>query len=232
MILILLMACEPLPTTVALSGTVLDAPDGEGSPVAGASVVTFDDALETVGEAVTDAAGAFEVDVPAGYAFFLHVDADARVPTAFSGTAGLTDFGAGDGYPWSADQAWVDAQRADFAGCGTAGDAGAIVAGEARVPLAGGASTPLVPDVTVEAIGADGVTRVACYLPVDDAGTAGVETGESGRFAVFGLPAGPALVSLNWTLDSGAYTITDYRFVLPEGGVVPLFPAYVYDGTR
>jgi hypothetical protein len=179
MILILLMACEPLPTTVALSGTVLDAPDGEGSPVAGASVVTFDDALETVGEAVTDASGAFEVDVPAGYAFFLHVDADARVPTAFSGTAGLTDFGAGDGYPWSADQAWVDAQRADFAGCGTAGDTGAIVAGEARVPLAGGASTPLVPDVTVEAIGADGVTRVACYLPVDDAGTAGVETGET-----------------------------------------------------
>ncbi|MDP2315319.1 MAG: hypothetical protein Q8P41_20650 [Pseudomonadota bacterium] len=230
MILALLFACSPLPETITMTGTVGDTPYGGGGVVAGAVVTVIDDVYEAVDVQTADGDGEFAILVPAGVPFFLTVTADGHVPTAFSGTAGVYDFGAPPGYPWVASDAWMAELRADFAACPTLDAPGAIVAGEVRGSTPGitYAELPLVPTGTARAIDLDGTEYPACYLDDDGVSVAdGTDVGTTGRFVIFGVPAGPVIVDVRYTDPAGDVPVELYQFVAPDAGLVPLYPALV-----
>lgn len=228
--LLLLLACSPLPTTVSMSGVLLDAPEGLGDAVAGATLATFDSTGADYAAATTDAAGAFAVDVPAGVPFFLTVSAEGLVSTAFNGTAGITDFAASSGYPWIARTSFVDDVRGAHDACTTAAEAGAVMAGDARWAMDGvsGGNLPPADGVEVLVESDDGSVRAACYLDADGASDPDATlTSTNGGFAVFGVPAGAARVQ-TWHEDSdGNEYIAEFQFVVPEDGLVPMFPLAV-----
>ncbi len=226
----LLLGCTALPETIAMSGTVWDAPYGEGDIVGGAALDVFDSALEPVDSQTSDSDGHFTVSLPTGVPFYLAVAADAHVVTAFSGTAGISDLVAPDGYPWVAPTSWIDSLKATFAGCpGVEGD-GVIVAGEVRAWLSGFAyaEMPLVLTGAARVYAADETEYATCYL--DDDGVYSpdaTETGATGRFAIFGVSAGEIIVDVRYTDPSGTIPVELFQFLAPEDGVVPLYPALV-----
>lgn len=230
MMFLLLSACNPLPTTVTMTGTVGDTPYGGGGVVAGAAIDIVDGGLALIDAQVADDAGAFAVLVPAGVPFFVTVTAEGYVPTAFSGTAGVYDFEAPDGYPWAASDAWFAALRAEFPACPTVAATGAVVAGEVRGNIPGTAYTdlPLIATGSARAFDADGTEYAACYLDDDGASAAdATQAGNTGRFAIFGVPAGSIVVDVRYTDPAGDEPVQLFRFVAPEGGFVPIYPALV-----
>jgi hypothetical protein len=230
MMFVLLAGCAPLPDTVVMSGAVSDAPYGEGAVVGGAALEVLDASFETIGTATADDAGAFSVDVPAGVPFFLEVSGDGYVPTSFSGTAGVYDFAAPTGYPWVASEAWLEAIRTDFVGCPTVDDAGVVFTGEVRVDTTGYAYTdmPIESTGTARAVLADDTVYDACYLDDDGVYSADATTvGAKGRFAIFGVPAGPVILDLEYTNPGGDVPVELFQFIGADDGVVPLYPALV-----
>ncbi len=231
-VMALLSACTDVVPTVTLSGTVSDAPEAVGAPVAGATVSVFDETLAPFGETTSASDGAFALEVPQLATFYVQVDGEGRVPTAFSGTAGMGDFDAGEGYPWVADPDFVAGERAAHADCATSGGDGALVVGVARVYLPSTAlgELPIATTADIAVLGSDAQRYPACYL--DDEGSSSAEatgTGATGRFAVFGVPEGPAIVGVSWVDPAGARTSHEFQFLVPAGGVVPLYPALVGD---
>ncbi len=230
MILVLLFGCNPLPDTVTMTGTVGDTPYGGGGVVGGATLEVLDDAHASADIQTADEAGNFSVGVPAGVPFFLVVSAEGYVPTTFSGTAGVYDFAAPEGYPWVASTAWVDTLRAEFSACPNVGAVGAIVAGEIRVNTPGAAYTtmPFEPSGTARVFDGDQVEYAACYLDDDGVSVAdAIVAGATGRFAVFGVPSGPTVVDVRYTDPGGDVPVELYQFDAPEAGFVPLYPALV-----
>ncbi|MFZ5481210.1 MAG: carboxypeptidase-like regulatory domain-containing protein [Myxococcota bacterium] len=227
----ILLACSGLPDTILVTGTVTDAPKGQGSAVEGATVTSLDeDGLVARDptprdEATTYEDGSFVVEAVAGEDFFLTVSKDGYVPTSWSGSAGFVDLYTGDGVPWIAEEAWVEALRDELPDCVAEG---AVVTGEVR-QLIDGLDYDELPIVALGAVtvtDADGARHEACYF--DDEGVAdpdATHVGETGRFAVFGLPEGPLVVEV--TIDDPAYTsvFAQYRYRAVEGGLVPMFPA-------
>jgi hypothetical protein len=226
------LACASEVATITLSGTVTDAPEAVGAAVAGATVAVFDETLAPFGETVSGTDGAFALDIPALATFYVQVDGEGRVPTAFSGTAGLGDLDAGQGYPWVADADFVEEQRAAHGACGTAGGGGAVVLGVTRVYLPSTAlgELPIAATADVAVLGSDAQRILACSL--DDAGVSAPDattTGATGRFAVFGVPAGPAIVGVSWVDPGGDRVTHEFQFLVPADGLVPLYPALVGD---
>lgn len=222
------LGCELESTTVVFSGEVQDAPGNAGKPVEGATVFSQNRDGDRVGEALTDGDGAFAVDVPAGVSFFLTVEADAYVPTGFSGVAGLADFESEAGLPWLATPEWLAEQKEAHAECTTAGDVGTLVTGQALMfmpTVADSGSWPALAEVEVEVHASDGGTYAACYL--DDDGVSLVEasgTGGTGEFAVFGVPAGGINVKVTVVRSNGESGTDVFEYVAPTDGVIPIFP--------
>lgn len=230
MTLLLLLACNPLPETVTMTGTVGDTPYGGGGVVGGATVDIADDAQATIDNVTADDAGAFSVNVPAGVPFFVTVTADGHVPTAFSGTAGVFDFAAPEGYPWVASEAWLAELKADFVNCPTVGAAGAVVAGEVlgNIPNTNYEDLPIVPTGSARAFGEGEIEYAACYL--DDEGVSvadATQVGDTGRFAIFGVPPGPVVIDVRYVDPNDDEPVQLFRFVAPEDGFVPIYPALV-----
>lgn len=230
--LLSLVGCIPDVGTVQMFGEVRDAPYAAGSVVDGATLEVKDIDGDVVGTATTAYDGTFAVDVPAGVDFFVEVDGDASVPTHFSGVSGLYDFDAGDGYPWLAPTSYIDQLREDFANCPSVNDEGAIVAGEVRIYVGDTVpgTTSLIDSAEVRVVSSsDEVTLEACYL--DDDGVsleAGVMTGATGRFAVFGVPAGLDAVEVLYNDPAGDEVSSHPQYIVAEGGFVPMFPAWAY----
>jgi hypothetical protein len=224
-----LVACAQSPESVVLYGIVEDAPDGEGSPVEGASLTSLDEdglaSADPYGTTETLEDGSFVIEVPAGEAFFLTVEAAEHVSTAWSGTAGLVDVYAGEGVPWVATPEWVDGIRAAHAACESVTDADAVVTGEVRqsIDSADYGEMPLLSGAVVTVTDSQNNTLPTCYL--DDEGAsdaAATETGTTGEFAVFGVPEGPVLVDV-----VVGDRLASYRYRVPSGGAVPMFPALI-----
>lgn len=229
---LLLLGCgSGLGGAVDLYGIVWDAPKGEGAVVPGAALEVLDYEQEPFASAEAAADGSFVVDVPRGEGFFLTVTGEGRAPTAFSGEAGQVDVYAGDGYPWVASTGWVDALREEFSGCPDAQLDGVVVTGEVRLYLAGVdyQSLALITTGTVNVYPEFGEAPAACYL--DDEGVssgAGERTGDTGRFAVFGVPPGPLIVEVLYDAGEENLPAQLYQYVLDAPGLVPMYPALVY----
>ncbi len=221
--ILLLIGCSSLPETVTMSGTVWNAPYGDGTVVPGAQVEVLDETQAVFDTQTAGDDGAFTAEVPAGVPFFVTVTADGHRPTAFSGTAGISDFTAPEGYPWVAPDAYVDALRTEFSACPTVGDAGGVVAGEIVGDVTG---YPVLETGSAKLYGPDDVELTACYLDADGASLAdGTEVGATGRFVIFGVPAGEVVVDVRYSTGTGEDPVELYRFVAPEDGFVPVFPA-------
>lgn len=225
---LLLAGCDPLIETVVLSGTVHDAPGNAGNLVEGAAIITQNRDGEVVGEATTSAAGEFAVDVPAGASFYLGLTAEGYVPTSFSSFAGTSDFSASEGYPWLGTTDWVDEVKATYANCEYVGDEGTIIVGQVLTVIDGiddVSSWPAFPDAVLRGIDFEVVEHPACYLDDEGVSVAGLEaTGGTGDFAVFGLPAGSAILELSGERDNGEVGIDAFDFIAPEGGLLPVYP--------
>lgn len=228
MMLVLLLACETETTSVVFSGEVQDAPGNAGKPVEGAAVVAQNREGAVVGEDETDADGAFAVTVDAGVSFFLTVGAEGYVSTSFSGLAGLSDFTSEAGLPWLATAEWVDEEKARFASCPTAGEAGTFITGQALqfiASVADASSWPQLGDVSIEVLGSDGESDAGCYLDDDQVSLADAEsTGATGEFAVFGVPPGGVNVKATMQRSNGEVGTDVFEYIAPEAGLIPMFP--------
>jgi hypothetical protein len=123
----------------------------------------------------------------------------------------------------------LDAVRATFDGCDGAAGPGGVIEGEARLYIPGNdADTlPLVTTATVTVFDATGNEHAACYLDDDGTFDAGATvTGETGRFAVFGLDEGPVVVDIVYDTGETEPEVAYWRWV-SDGGVVPMHPAWV-----
>lgn len=227
---LLLTGCWTIPEEVELSGTLLDGQDGLG--LEGADIAVHSPDGQSYGSGTTGTGGAFAVTVPASSSFFLTFDGGGdTVPTSFTGLAGAEDLSADEGVLFVRDQADVDALRAEFAACPTAQDEGGVVEGVVRTWLdvdAEPEELPVVHTAWVTVWDGDDDSWEACYL--DDEGNSlpdGELTGNTGRFAVFGLPEGPHSVEVSfWFSDE--VSLTNWNIVrVPADGVVPMYPAWV-----
>ena len=216
---------------ISVSGRLYDSPDSDAGVVAGAQVTALDAYGVEVDAATADDAGEFSVDVVGWDVFHLHLQADGYATTAWSGTAGETDIIADDGVLWLRSEADLDALRATHANCPTAQDAGGVVEGVMRLYIPSQEDNDTLPLVTTGVVTAwtvDGVAYSACYL--DDEGASDPEattTGETGNFAIFGVPTGPISVELGYSTYGVAAESGWYFVWLPESGVAPLHPALV-----
>lgn len=226
----LLVGC--LITEVDLSGPITDTRGG-GEPVAGAGVVVRDSNGTRYAETTTDDAGEFSVPVLAGQVFYLEAGAvDAGfAPTSYTGAAGTEPLSVSEGDLWLRRSADLEAIRAEFAGCSPEelGGGVGVVEGEVRLYVAPQQevdSLPLVTTASVTAYSNNGTAYTACYL--DDAGESAPDlewTGETGRFAVFGVQEGPVSVLVEYDYGGTEPHADWFTFFVPAGGVVPLYPA-------
>jgi hypothetical protein len=230
--ILLLLACTVDDTVqIAVSGRLFDGPEADALVVAGATVAALDANGEEVDRATSSSLGEFSVQVPGWDTFHLHLGAEGFATTAFSGNAGGVDVTADDGVLWLRSEDELAALRATHAACPSAQDEGGVVEGLMRLYIPDQEDPDTLPVVTtghVSAWTADGVEYPACYLDDEGASSADAdETGETGRFAVFGVPSGPISVSLSYA-QYGVETDPGWYFVwMGEDQVAPLYPALV-----
>lgn len=238
---VLAAGCSPsYPQTVTLSGVVLDGPYGEGEPVSGLSVASRDGTLEPFGEATTDDAGSFTVEVAAIQDFFLEVSGEGWTTALFAGDAGLFDMQLTDGAVWVRESGWVDGLAAEFGETCAAAGTDRVIEGEVRVWIEGVApqDQERVGNAWVTVFTADGTPYPACYLGEEgEADPDAVMTGPTGRFAVFGVPQGALLLEVaylpygeppedptEFVEDAGYWY---YQVFMVDEGVASFYPAFV-----
>lgn len=227
----LLCGCQGGLDSVAMTGRVLQSASDQADAAANATLSVRDVNGDEFSETTAGSDGTFSALVPTGAFFTLVIAGEDGVPTGFSGTASAGDFAVDDGTFWAMGQDAVDALEATWAGCPGVGEGGTALVGEVRVYFAGNDPEDL-PTVTTASVKgratAVGGWNEACYLDDDGVYSAdATQSGDTGSFALFGLPAGSVDLRLNFTgagQTSGNY---NWRFYLPEGGIAPLYPAYV-----
>lgn len=230
LLLPLLAGCWSLPEEVQLTGTLLD--QYQGSGLQGAQLQVHDPLGEPWSQATTGADGAFQATVPASSAFFVTFDAEGDyVPTSFTGIAGSSDQVAEEGTLYMRSTSELEALRAEFSACPQVDAEGAIVEGVVRPYLSVEESNEELPTITtawITVYDASDTAWSACYL--DDDGNSlpdGDRTGNTGRFAVFGVPTGPLSVEVAWEITDD-YDLSSWYIVrAPQDGVVPMYPAWV-----
>ena len=196
MIPFVLMSCALPSSVVMLSGQVLTAQDSEaGAP--DVRVIIRNAASELHGEVTTDEDGMFEIEIPGSNAYHMVLQGEDSLPTAFSGIVGQSDVAIPADELFVRSDAEILSLRDEFSACPTASDEGAIIEGVVRFKLQNtdDQSFLVAPLTAVTAFNQEGVEYTACYL--DDDGVSVEEqddVGNTGRFAVFGIPEGPTTV--------------------------------------
>ena len=216
---------------VSVRGTVFASPAGE-VPLADATVILRDVRGKIYDRGRSDADGAFVVAAPPASDIVAEVQAEGYASAAFAGVTGEDPvFKVPDGTLYALRDDERASWEEDFAGCPGIGSGGAVL-GEIRV------RELTEPDSDVHAIVTAGSVELAmdsgeslsgCYL--DDEGLGWQEgrevTGETGRFAIFGVPPGFGTLTVRYAYTPN--TVVEDRTVvfLPDGGVSPWFPAWV-----
>jgi len=229
--LFLLLGCNQ-DNFVTLVGTAFS-DDEPASALPGATLTAYDFGIVETDEVTSDADGAFELQVRAGGIFYLELAAPGHRTTGLTGSVGQADFTAGDGLVWLRSDEQLDVIQGDFAGCpGWDGD-GAIIEGEIRLFQEGLSAENSSRSLTgwATAIDQDGNEFDACYLADDEERVAydpeATITGFHGRFAIFDAPTGPISIEVGYFVEDIEFYSTYYYLYVPEGGITPLYPAWV-----
>jgi hypothetical protein len=231
-LILLLTACAP-EEVISLYGTLLDSPDADAIPLAGAELSVLEDQGQPYASAVTSQDGSFQVDAPGGQNIFVEVRGDGLVPASFTGIAGLGDLQeVEEGRIFGYSRAEYDQWNAAFAGCPGLEDEGSAVLGDIRLygfidPETG--EEPIIISGYAQVTSADDTQYDACYL--DDDGLAYDPernyTGLSGRYTIAGVPAGVHTLIVGYEGAGGVTGEHEYFLWLPESGISPRFPSYV-----
>jgi hypothetical protein len=231
LVCVAILACRGPLTTVELRGRVLEGPAEDAPIVGGADVQVRDSSGADYAAATAEGDGTFAVDIPATAQFRLELRAAGHLPTAFTGYSLAGDVEAPDGTLFARPVDFLDGLRATFGNCPKAAEPGAVIEGELRLFLPVGEDTdelPLVNTGTVAVVDADGASHTPCYLDNQGISLAeGAVTGDTGRFAFFGLPPGLATFTSAYTLNDISYDGEPYDLLLPAEGIAPLYPAWV-----
>ncbi|MCB9762879.1 MAG: hypothetical protein H6739_23970 [Alphaproteobacteria bacterium] len=234
MIALLLMGCQQIPEFVQVSGAVFDDRHSASTVVAGATVRVMDASLEETDVVETGDDGTFSAQARAGQAVFFELSAEGFVPTAFGGTMGIEDAVVPDRVLWMATLDDLGELEGTFAGCPGVGEGGGLIEGEVRAHVPGaelgdGEEWPFAATAWAVAYDSDGVETDACYLDAETGlyDPEATLTGDTGRFAVFGGPTGPVTLAVGTLLDGAPYYETWFSVYVPDGGVAPIYPAYV-----
>lgn len=232
-------ACEPDKRMGVLTGVITDGPDVESATIDGARVRTFNKSGKQLDDVTSNGDGAFQAATPWGGTFFIEVD-DGDVPTAFSAIAQYGSVEGGPGDLWARSQGELDGLRATYDQCPTVDDAGGVIEGEVRVylPVNELDDLPEITTAVVTATGADGTVYDACYL--NDLTQSEPDlpwTGETGRFAIFGVKPGIVDIDIDyWVPNSTGEIDTSNTDTLvetptlpirmPENGASPHYPLW------
>ncbi|MEL6347603.1 MAG: carboxypeptidase-like regulatory domain-containing protein [Myxococcota bacterium] len=245
---ILMAGCLPETPPTLISGRVVSSRVG-GSPIAGATVVVRDQFGGVHAEATTDNVGLFEADMPREQVIYVEVSSTQHVPTTFTAVAGTESLRVEDGQLWLRSVSQREDLFNEFASCDAIleieqGDTavtkvpdeeeimnGAVIEGEVRLFVAAGQDPDTLPAVTtarLQAVTGNGTIYPACYL--DDLGSSDrtlERTGDTGRFAIFGVPNGVMTVESRYDYGAPTEQLDFVDVYVAEGGVVPLYPMYV-----
>lgn len=237
-----LSGCNLEITEVILSGVVLDEPYFEGEPVVGVEVTALDADLEAYSTAISDANGLVSMPVAAAQDMFIELRGEGFATTLFAGEAGIFDLALSDGELYTVPETRAQQLAAEFGDC--AGDGtGGVIEGEVRVWMAGEQTSDvsLVGNAWVVAHAADNEEFTPCYL--DAEGNPAPEdqtlTNATGRFAIFGVPAGSYLLEVAYRPGGTEEDTEDselaayywyYKAHMVEDGVAPFHPAWVEFG--
>lgn len=230
LVLLPLTACPVKPITeVGLTGTVFDGPASiDGVANANVEVRSWDGTLFDA--TVADPYGQFTIMAPAGQPAFMVVGGPDHVPTSFTVNIGTVDMVVPEQVIWARRASVHEALFTEFAGCSPEPPGGAVIEGEVRLYLGDvdeQGAEPLVTTGVVYVENEAGELQSGCYL--DNAGTSAPDaslTGETGRYAIFNAPVGPAQLTVTYDTTE-SLTSTDLLVYVPEGGTVPGYPTYV-----
>lgn len=229
---LLLLACADPLTAVVIEGKALDLPGISGLPVPGAAIETRDGAGAPYDAVTADEKGRFSAELRQSSAFTVTGSAAGFVPTAFAGLAGLDSIAIPNGFFYLRSAEQLTTLREEHDACAAAASPGAVVEGEARLFINIDPddydTLPLITTAEITAEGADGAIYAACYF--NDAGesdAAATVTGDTGRFAIFGLPAGLTTVRSTYTIGDEAQDETAFTLWLEADGAAPLYPHFV-----
>lgn len=205
------------------------------SPLAGAEIIAYDFGLVETDRVTSGEDGAFSIALRPGTIFYLEMSAADHVTTGLTGTISYEDLAIEDGQIWVRTRDELDQVRQDFAGCPGADGDGAVIEGEIRLYMPGisAAEAPLSATGWARVYSSDGalIDDEPCYLLDDDQQLVydpeATHTGVRGRFAFFDAPTGDVTVEVGYDIESYTYYQTYYYTYVPEGGVTPMYPAWV-----
>jgi hypothetical protein len=234
-VILLLLACTKDASKVEVRTTIGSDRDEDPSGVAaGAEIDVYDASTQAFSHAVADDDGAVTLELPFGNSSFLVLHADGHVPTSFSLGRFYEDSSLPDATLWLRSESAVTALRDEFGpSCpNVTNTEGVLLEGQIRLFIDGQdlSTLPLVTTASVTAYDSEGDTFLGCYL--DDAGKPSADatmTGETGRFAVFGVEAGTLFLEVTFEFAQGVQEPPNGYYVVAEaGGAVPFYPAVVF----
>jgi len=222
------------PVLVTLSGVITESSEADAVGASEVLVETLGPTYEPVDEGTTDGRGFFEAEVIANTAMYVTFSGEGFDETSFTGFVGSEDFSVDDGVLYMRSSDEVDALHTAMLGCPYAGaEDVAVVEGEVRFHLPGyevdDGDWPLAATAYTSVTDSDGVEYEPCYF--DAAGllydSEAEVTGDAGRFAVFGDFSGPITLGVGYEVEGEPYFATSYQLHVSEGGIAPVYPAYV-----
>ena len=232
LVMLFLCGCQS-DVVISLEGLLLDGPSVDSAPLSGATVTVREGDGASYSEGFSQSDGRFAVDAPGGQNIFLEVSGEGLVRSSFTGVAGMAPIQPiEDGRVFGFQDDELENWKTAFSGCPGSDDTGAAVVGEIRLFGFADQDTgeePLVTTGFASVETTDGAEFTACYL--DDEGIAfsedATKTGSSGRYAIFGLPAGLHTLKIGYEAAPGVVGEYDYFLWLPDQGLSPRFPSYV-----
>lgn len=222
--------CVYEPTLITLTGRVVDAPSEDADGISSATVESLDYSFAPVDSDETDGRGSFQVQVYANNNMYFEVSAQGYGTTGFAGFAPGLDTAIDDGLVWMQSEETLAELDNSFGDCAQQG--GALIEGVIRLGVQGYSPEegdwPLSTTGFATAYDSAGSSYPACYL--SDVGAydpEAVETGNSGRFAIYGAPTGPVTLQAGYRVEDSE-VVQDFYLYVPEDGVVSLYSVVLY----
>ena len=201
--------------------------DEAGAVIPFAAVEIRDEFAEVFSRSEADAEGLIELELPPLQTFFAVVSAESHLTASFTGFSGEGDFSMDAGTLWLRTPEDVSTQIEAFSDCTPTSEG--LVDGQARIaiPEQDSDSLPIVSTATVHLIDGDDRFIPACYIPDEEGTSESNQTGETGKYAFFGVDEGLYILRTEVTINGVETHQIDYVIYMPEGGTVPLYPTLI-----
>ena len=202
----------------------------EAQPLPGATMTVLDDFGVEYDQTTTGEQGQYRVNAPSGQVVHVLSAADGYQTASFRGTSGMNPrlriprylvHGVSD----SERDLWT----ARLEGC-ESGEGEGLIAGEVRIENLQSEETgehPIVITAYVKLLDDLGEeVGTPCYLDAlgEQYDAEADRTGESGQFAIMGVPEGLFLMEVGYDVVGDVDAISFFEVWVPAGGVVPRFP--------